>query len=360
MSITNHIKDLKNLLSIFFLCCFIFASNSVRSENLKQVVNLEGTWKYTVGDDIKWAGHTYDDADWDDVYVPKSWENNGFDEYNGYAWYRKIFHLEESFDGKTLFLVLGRIDDVDEVYFNGHLIGATGIFPPLVMTAFDVNRKYFIPDEIFNYNGKNVVAVRVYDEYGEGGILSGPVGIFYDEDNNLLSYDLRGYWDFQPSVKTRDNSSRVFGLDEGKMYVPAFWESYGYPLLDASATYSKSFRIPHDFNSNDMMIVLGYVDDVEIVYFNDQIIGKTDNLLNLENKNLPKDLLLSAYHIPSDLFVKGGSNTIRVKVFDIGGLGGIYEGPVGLITKSNFERLRERKADKPYSIWNEIINTFFE
>ena len=360
MSITNHINVLRNILSVSLLFCFLIAFKSARSENLKQVINLEGTWKFTVGDDLKWADYKYDDADWDYVYVPKSWENNGFNEYNGFAWYRKKFQLEESYIERTLFLFLGRIDDVDEVYFNGHLIGATGIFPPRVKTAYDVTRKYYIPDEIINYNGKNVIAVRVYDEYEEGGILSGPVGIFYDEDNNLLSYDLRGYWDFQPSINTPDNSSRIYGLDAGKMYVPAFWESYGYPLLDASATYSKSFTIPHDFNSDEMMIVLGYVDDVEIVYFNDQIIGKTDDLLNYENKNLPGDLLLSAYHIPSDLFIKGGSNTITVKVFDVGGLGGIYEGPVGLITTGNFKRLKERKADKPYSIWNEIINTFFE
>ncbi|PLX01727.1 MAG: glycoside hydrolase [Marinilabiliales bacterium] len=360
MSTTIHIKYLKSTLGIILFFCLVFASSSVKSENLREVVGLEGTWKFSVGDDLKWANYDYNDAEWDYVHVPKSWESNGFDDYNGYAWYRKKFQITYSVNNRSLFIVLGKIDDVDEVYFNGHLIGATGIFPPLVRTAYDVRRKYHIPEDIINYNGTNVVAVRVYDEYAGGGIVDGPIGIYNDEDNNLLSYDLSGYWNFEPSIKTFNNSNRIYGLEEGKMYVPAYWESYGFPLLDASATYSKSFIIPTGFNSADMMIVLGYIDDVEIVYFNDKVIGKTDDLINHDNRGLPKDILLSAYNIPSDLFVKGGSNTIMVKVYDTGGLGGIYEGPVGLITRSNFRQLKQRQTEKPYSIWNEIFKSFFE
>lgn len=360
MSTTINIKDLKNIIGIVLLICLIFATKSVRSESLREVVSLKGTWKFTVGDDLKWANYDYNDADWDYVNVPNSWESNGFDEYNGYAWYRKKFQISSSVDDRSLFIVLGKIDDVDQVYFNGHLIGATGIFPPLVKTAYDVRRKYHIPEDIINYNGTNVVAVRVYDEYAGGGIVDGPVGIYYDEDYNLLAYDLSGYWDFEPGIKTLNTSSRIYGLKEGKMFVPSFWESYGYPLLDASATYSKSFTLPYDFNTEDIMIILGYVDDVEIVYFNNQMIGKTDDLMNHNNRNLPKDFLLSAYDIPSDLIIKGGSNTIKVKVFDTGGLGGIYEGPVGLITKYNFRRVESRKSDKSLSVWDEIFRSIFD
>jgi len=360
MSTNINIKELKNIIGLVFLISLVFATTSARSENLREVVNLEGTWKFTVGDDIKWANYDYNDVEWDYVHVPNTWESNGFEDYNGYAWYRKKFQISSSVDDKSLFLVLGRIDDVDEVYFNGHLIGATGIFPPLVKTAYDVRRKYHIPEDIINYNGTNVIAVRVYDEYADGGIVSGPAGIYYDEDNNLLSYDLSGYWNFEPSIKTLDNSKRIYGIAEGKMYVPAYWESYGYPLLDASASYSTSFIIPSGFNSEDMMIVLGYVDDVEIVYFNDKMIGKTDDLITHDNRSLPKDIILSAYDIPSDLFIKGGANTIKVKVYDTGGLGGIYEGPVGLITRSNFRQLKQRQTEKPYSIWNDILKSIFE
>lgn len=360
MSATINNKDLKSIIGVVFLICLVFATTSARSENLREVVSLEGRWKFTVGDDIKWANVQYNDIEWDYVYVPKSWESNGFEEYNGYAWYRKKFQISSSVDDRSLFLVLGKIDDVDEVYFNGHLIGATGIFPPLVMTAYDAKRKYYIPEDIINYDGTNVVAVRVYDEYDKGGIVSGPIGIFYDEDNDLLSYDLSGYWEFEPSIKTLNTSSAIYGLKNGEIYVPAYWESYGYPLLDASATYSKSFALPYDFNTEDIMIVLGYIDDVEIVYFNGQLIGKTDDLLNNNNNDLPKDFLLSAYDIPSDLFIKGGSNTIKVKVFDTGGLGGIYEGPVGLINKYNFRRLKGRQPDKPINVWDEILKSIFD
>ena len=44
--------------------------------------------------------------------------------------------IEKSFDGTELdknldfSLFLGNIDDVDEVYLNGHKIGFSGTFPP--------------------------------------------------------------------------------------------------------------------------------------------------------------------------------------------------------------------------------------
>lgn len=360
MSTSIHIKYLKNILSTIFLICLVLVSSSLRSENLKQIISLEGTWKFTIGDNPEWANKEYNDSNWDYVYVPKSWENNGFNNYNGFAWYRKNFQIKSSEKGKSFFLVLGKIDDVDEVYLNGHLIGATGVFPPLVRSTYDVMRKYYIPDELIDYYGSNLIAVRIFDDYASGGIYDGPIGIYYDEDNKLLSYNLAGYWDFEPMIKTDNNASDIYGQEEGKIYVPGYWESYGYTLLDASAVYSKSFMIPYNFESEEMMIVLGYIDDVEKVYFNDELIGTTDNLLNYKNRDYPKSHIFSAYDLPSKLFIKGGSNSIKVKVYDTGGLGGIYEGPIGLISKSNFQRLKKNQSEKVYSIWDEIYKSFFE
>ncbi|PLX12082.1 MAG: glycoside hydrolase [Marinilabiliales bacterium] len=337
----------------------LFVSFSLMSENLQKVVNLEGTWKFTVGDDPQWAKPEFNDYNWENVYAPRTWESNGFEEYNGFAWYRKTFRFNSSSLDVSLFLVLGIIDDVDEVYFNGHLIGSSGQFPPTVITTYDLKRKYHIPKELINLNGDNTIAVRVYDEYADGGIYQGPLGIFYDEDNELLSYNLSGYWDFETKTK-QNNISRIYGVEVGKIFVPGYWELYGYNDIKGSAVYSKSFMLPSDFNSEDLMLVLGYVDDMEIVYFNDELIGKTDDLKNAGNRNIHESDLLSAYEIPSNVLIKGGSNEIVIKVFDTGGYGGIYEGPVGLITKRNFQSLKKRQAPKSNSIWDEIYNSIFD
>jgi len=361
----NHLMIAKRQIkyiakSIILTLLISFISTTLRSENLKQIISLEGTWRFTVGDDPEWANPNYNDQEWDYVFVPKSWENNGFVNYNGYGWYRKYFQLSSDNVNTPLFLTIGYIDDVDEVYLNGELIGGTGVFPPLVRTAYDVFRKYPIPHDLLNPNGKNVIAVRVYDEYMNGGITYGDVGIYYDEDNELLSYNLSGYWDFESNFKIDNKANKMYGQEDGKIFVPGFWESFGYSQLDGPAIYSRDFMLPNSFEVNELMITLGYIDDVDKVYLNNVLIGKTDDLLTSMNRDYPKDIIFRAYNIPPDLFILGGLNTIKVKVYDTGGLGGIYEGPIGLITKSNLQLLKKKQIDKPYSIWNELIKQIFE
>ena len=330
------------------------------AENLKKVISLEGSWRFSIGDDPAWAEPAYDDSDWDRVFVPKSWENNGFDDYNGYAWYRKSFQFTDSMNEETLFLMLGYIDDVDEVYLNGKLIGASGVMPPLVRTAYNILRKYPLPAELLNKNGKNILAVRVFDEYLDGGIYSGPVGIYYDEDNDLLSLNLAGYWDFETTNKVANYAAKMYGQESGKLFVPGFWESRGYPEYDGSAEYSTSFRLPDRFNDENMMIVVGYIDDIDKVYINDTRIGTVTDLRVKKNRDVPNHIILRGYQIPPGLLMKGSMNTIRVKVYDTQLMGGIYEGPIGLITSQNFEELKKQQVEKPYNFWEDFFKSIFE
>jgi sialate O-acetylesterase len=62
-------------------------------------------------------------------------------------------------------------------YFNKKLVGQSGKFPPQPQTAWEKERNYAIPAEIVNFNSQNVIAVRVYNIEGQGGIYKGPVRI---------------------------------------------------------------------------------------------------------------------------------------------------------------------------------------
>ena len=342
------------------IAVFIFCSISLKAENLKKIMNMEGTWKFTIGDDLEWAEVNYDDKEWDYVYVPRSWESSGFINYNGYAWYRKEFQINGTLDEESLFLIIGYIDDVDEVYLNGELIGTSGVFPPLVRTAYDVLRKYPFPTELLNKQGKNVIAVRVFDDYREGGIYKGPIGIFYDEDNNLLSLNLTGYWDFETVDKASNNADKIYNQQDGKIYVPGFWETRGFTDFDGSGVYTTTFRLPDRFDEEDIMIVVGYIDDIDKVYINDIKVGTVSDMRNRENRDTPDHQILRGYPIPTGTLNRGGVNTLIVKVYDTGGLGGIYEGPVGLITTNNFKLLKEKQVDRPYNKWENIFKSIFE
>jgi hypothetical protein len=73
-----------------------------------------------------------------------------------------------SIAGQDLKLSLGAIDDYDETYFNGVRVGGYGRETP---QSYAVQREYTIPANLIK-PGKNVIAVRVWDVYGGGGLTS--------------------------------------------------------------------------------------------------------------------------------------------------------------------------------------------
>jgi len=331
-----------------------------RAGNLKELVELDGSWKFSVGDNPKWADSEYDDSEWDFVRVPGSWEDNGFKNYNGYAWYRKSFNLYKQLDDEYVFLMVGYIDDIDEVYINGHLVGSTGIFPPLVRTAHNLPRKYPVPTDILNQQGKNVIAVRVYDEYHEGGIVRGPVGLYYEEDNRFLMQDLSGYWDFETKNNYPEYVKPIHGKVSGKIFVPGNWETQGYLQYDGYAAYHTSFKLNEQLLTEDeLVLVLGYIDDKDKIYLNGKKIGSAEQISKYKDES-NYYRILRGYKIPDNILAANSINTLTVKVYDTRGLGGIYAGPVGITTESNFRMLKKNQKDSQDNFWYDFIRSFWD
>jgi hypothetical protein len=128
-------------------------------------------WRLTTGDSAVYATPEYNDAAWRQVSVPAYWEET-FPNYDGFGWYRVTFSLAaELAKADTLALLLGKVDDIDETFFNGEKIGQTGSFNPPESHWKD-DRIYFIPKRLFR-TGANVLAVRVLDTGGGGGLYAG-------------------------------------------------------------------------------------------------------------------------------------------------------------------------------------------
>lgn len=344
----------------FLITSSIFFPERAGAENLKPIIKLEGTWSFTIGDDMRWADPFYNDSDWDKISVPGTWENNGYNDYNGFAWYRKKFSFSNAKIEDYLFLLMGYIDDVDEVYVNGYLVGSSGKFPPYVTTAYQTLRRYPVPIDILSPNGDNLIAVRVYDEYLDGGIYSGPIGIYYDSDNAYLNLNLAGYWDFSTEKPYSRQSSTIFDSKPNKIFVPDTWENQGFPDYDGRAVYKTQFRFTSSMDINDIILVLGYIDDIDEVYLNGKKIGSVYNIRKKDFQSGWEYRVFRAYKLPPELIVRNGVNTISVRVIDTGGLGGIYEGPVGLTTEANFKRLKERNVKEPQSFWDAVNEFLFD
>ena len=141
---------------------------------------------FQIGDDMNWAKPEVDDASWKEIDITQFWNRQGFPPNNkAYAWYRIHLNIPKSLlkgaDQQNIVLFnLPKADDADECYLNGKLIGKTGRIPA------DKGGHLNAPDSIRNYlvdaksggirwDAENVIAVRVYNHGGSGGLFSNPL-----------------------------------------------------------------------------------------------------------------------------------------------------------------------------------------
>ncbi len=341
-----------------FLMFLVCTSFKLSASDWTSIVDLRGYWNFSVGDDNAWADPGYNDADWDRIYVPKRWEIF-YPGYNGFAWYRKTFNVRQMPGNLNLVLMLGRIDDVDEVFLNGVKIGQSGSFFPHFKSAYNVTRKYNIPQGVLKKEN-NVIAIRVLDVGREGGIVAGnKIGIYYDNDVALLSYNLSGDWKFSTY---RQKGVIEPGFDDSEwstIQVPGYWEDKGFKNYDGYAWYRKTFSLLQEPTATDMYLILGRIDDVDKVYLNGQLVGRTEYLEKYRSyKKEDAWRLYRVYKIPRGLLHK--ENVLVIEVNDWTGNGGIYEGPVGLASYRGAQLIKERNDGIGHNNFIEGIRKLFD
>ena len=141
--------------------------------NLPQLNAVDGTWHYHHGDHREWKNAALDVSDWKTVQLPARWEGRDFPEQS-YIWFRRTLTIPAELQGKPFALDMGKIDDADETYLNGHKLGATGRMPPHFQSAWQSPRRYRVDPKLLNAGGENVLAVRVYNGAAQGGIYESP------------------------------------------------------------------------------------------------------------------------------------------------------------------------------------------
>lgn len=292
---------------------------------LVRIVDLNGNWRFATGDDPARAALDFDDDEWKKIQVPGYWESAGFKNYDGFAWYRRHFDMEADRLGSMLYIELGMVDDTDEVFINGQRIGGAGQFPPTYIGAYNQHRQYAIPQGLLREDD-NVIAVRVYDAQMGGGIYKGDIGIYASRYPAPL-VNLEGDWQFWREGE-EDQPRRI--------RVPGIWEHQGAPNYDGIAWYRKEFG-PVDTGEEKLVLLLGRIDDTDEVTLNGEVIGRTGNLNNQDRKIDPDYFRIERRYEFSASLLKS-YNVLQVRIHDSGGEGGIYQGPVAIVSKSTWEK----------------------
>lgn len=109
----------------------------------------------------QWKSASYNDSQWNTMTVPGVWEQQKLEDLDGILWFRKSVTIAAADAGKEATLELAMIDDMDETYVNGQLVGTT--------KRYNDKRRYTLPASVLK-EGINVIAVRITDTGGGGGI----------------------------------------------------------------------------------------------------------------------------------------------------------------------------------------------
>ena len=150
-------------------------------ENIQKVQGFE----VTENNQIQFKESNYNDANWPEIKLPSIWENQQIGNIDGIVWMRKTITLTVEQAKTEAILHLAKIDDEDQTYVNGVQVGTN--------IVWDAKRIYKIPKGILK-EGKNVIAVKVTDYSGGGGIYGESADMKIDfKDSNI---DLDGLWKF--------------------------------------------------------------------------------------------------------------------------------------------------------------------
>ncbi|MFC2138792.1 glycoside hydrolase family 27 protein [Bacteroidota bacterium] len=207
---------MKSFLIVPILFIILILNSCTNPEQI--TIDLNSPWKFNKGDDINWAKPEYEDNYWNNINPAICWEKQGYEDYDGYAWYRIKFVLPShmkmrAYIKDTVQIYLGKIDDTDQTFLNGYLIGQNGnnVSESKMdlssdfekdSIAYTINRIYklHVDDERLLWDEENVLAVRVHDHYLDGGM--------YSIDKSISMKDIKDYIVFNINNNAYDFKSR--------------------------------------------------------------------------------------------------------------------------------------------------------
>lgn len=134
------------------------------------VCDVPPRWRFRLDpDDVGvregWHHRDFDHRNWAIIRSREFWEPQGYDGYDGPAWYRTWFRPGKLPAGRRLYLPFGAVDEVAWVYVDGRLVCVHDVG----MQGW--TERFLVDVTGLLHEGQNtLIAVRVLDTIGAGGI----------------------------------------------------------------------------------------------------------------------------------------------------------------------------------------------
>src|ERR1017187_2845032 len=161
---------------------------------MKRIEALQGSMDHM--DASTWNEPETNDKDWPLMQLPNLWETQQLVDLDGFVWFRKMVTVTAADAGIPATLQLAMIDDNDETWVNGVKAGSTN--------GYNIKRNYAIPAGVLR-EGKNVIAIRVEDTGGGGGVYGDSADMKLTLGNLVMP--LYGKWHFKVEKITGGSAS---------------------------------------------------------------------------------------------------------------------------------------------------------
>lgn len=141
-------------------------------ENPRVVQAHDKKWKFQIDPEDEgvrqgWFKADADLTGWAVLDGGRAWQEQGYPDHHGVAWYRRLFHPPQVEGGQRVILYFGAVDGDATVYINGKVVGEHKLAPDLG----GWNEPFFfdITDHLIA-GRENLMAVRVRKDKYVGGI----------------------------------------------------------------------------------------------------------------------------------------------------------------------------------------------
>lgn len=183
-----------------------------------------------------------------------------------------------------------------------------------VLIDGDVQKMELAGDWYFRYAGKQAIAVKdlTAEEYESWSVVQAGIGNWADGYGNISEETVDLGWG-------------------GKDY-------FNY-MITGNGYYVKSFFLPQEFDSEELILSIGYIDDRCEVYLNGVKVGSTGMTEDGKPNGETTWAEYSKFKVDPALVVRGGENVVVVRAWNDEpyGAGGWYAGPIGLYSKAAME-----------------------
>jgi hypothetical protein len=326
-------------------------------KSYSQSIDISKNWLINIGDTIGWASVSYNDNHWKTTESIGPFERNGFPNFQNFGWVRKKVLIPSTLKDSAekygyFYLTLGKINDADQTFFNGKLVGQTGSMPPDSIAVDRGQRIYKVDVKDILWDKENQIAVRIFSNFHNGGLWSENFDIIIPSENvfHLTKKNISGFplpknqQSFEASTRVnisyKEEALKAGGLSL-KLNLPEQASVFYNDKYIGKTGFSGEhlFFVPASFiswgNPNKVTVYLDDDDALEKILFNtptlDTIQGNGFNFIQVSN-----------FKIKKGSFDSNSPITVSVEVFNTTNI--VFEGSLSLVLTTDINKIQQSSS----------------